>query len=412
MKWIYALALASAAWPVAAAEFALRDGDTVVFLGDSLTAARTYSKLIEQYTLLRFPERKIQFVNSGLGGDTAHNSLQRLDRDVFKHKATVLVVMFGTNDIGWGVHADAEHKQQYLDAIRQIIVRCQEKKVRVFICSEPVTAEDPDKSEAGFLKKMCDEGMAISREKGEQAIDVNGTLREIQRRVKAANEKKEKDQQIKLHVADGVHLSDLGQLAVAYAMLQGCGAPREVSHAAVDATALAAGECRGCQLSDIAKTEDGVAFTRLDEGLPFNNGLFYALNYAYVPLPQINAYTLAVTNLPAGRYSLTVDGRAVGTYAAAQLAKGVNIASATTSAWQPGGPWDAQATLVKSLTEARHELQVAALLGKLTLENHATARSLLPEIEPANQTLVALQRRAAAPQPYRFVLTRATGDGK
>src|SRR4051812_6463955 len=38
-------------------DFAIRDGDTVVFLGDSITAARTYGKIIENYTLLRFPER-------------------------------------------------------------------------------------------------------------------------------------------------------------------------------------------------------------------------------------------------------------------------------------------------------------------------------------------------------------------
>ena len=38
-----------------AGDFALRDGDTVVFLGDSITAARGYSKVIENYTLLRYP---------------------------------------------------------------------------------------------------------------------------------------------------------------------------------------------------------------------------------------------------------------------------------------------------------------------------------------------------------------------
>jgi len=30
------------------AEFALRDGDTVVILGDSITAARTYGKIMEK----------------------------------------------------------------------------------------------------------------------------------------------------------------------------------------------------------------------------------------------------------------------------------------------------------------------------------------------------------------------------
>src|SRR5262245_17122232 len=43
-------ALVLGAAPGRADEFALRDGDTVVFLGDSITAARAYGKIIENYT--------------------------------------------------------------------------------------------------------------------------------------------------------------------------------------------------------------------------------------------------------------------------------------------------------------------------------------------------------------------------
>jgi lysophospholipase L1-like esterase len=410
------LATAFALVPVAAnsaEDFALRDGDTVVFLGDSITAARTYSKLIENYTLLRFPGRKIRFVNSGIGGDTAQKGLARLDRDVFAHQATALVVMFGTNDIGWGLYADEEHKRQYLDAVAAIVDRCRERKVRVYLCSAPVTAEEPDKSELGFLKRMCDEGMTSARERGEQAIDVHGYMRDIQRRVArnngrlAKDETKGKERPTTLHVADGVHLNDLGHLAVAVAMLKGWHAPPEVSSATLDATEGKVLEAHGCKLSNIERLESGLAFTRLDEGLPLNGGLFFALNFAYVPVHQeLNQYLLAVKNLPAGKYALKVDGRSVGSYSADQLAGGINIASATGDAWQPGGPWDAQATLVKSLTDARHDLQTAALLARLYLPEHPTSAALLPDVDPADERIVALQRTAAAPQAYRYVLQR------
>jgi lysophospholipase L1-like esterase len=105
----------------AAADFALGDGDTVVFLGDSITAARTYGKIIEDYTLLRFPDRRVRFYNAGQGGDTAAGGCARLDCDVFARGATVLIVAYGINDIGWGAKADAAHRQQYLDAVRSIV---------------------------------------------------------------------------------------------------------------------------------------------------------------------------------------------------------------------------------------------------------------------------------------------------
>src|SRR3954462_7188111 len=88
---------------VRADEYAIRDGDTVVFLGDSITAARTYGKIIENYTLLRFPDRKVRFINAGWGGGPAAGGLARLERDAFERGATVLIVAYGINDIGWGV---------------------------------------------------------------------------------------------------------------------------------------------------------------------------------------------------------------------------------------------------------------------------------------------------------------------
>ena len=58
------------------AEFALRDGDRV-FLGDSITTAQRYDRIIENYTLLRFPKLCVQFFNAGKGGDTAAGGLAR-----------------------------------------------------------------------------------------------------------------------------------------------------------------------------------------------------------------------------------------------------------------------------------------------------------------------------------------------
>ena len=112
------------------AEFALRDGDRV-FLGDSITTAQRYDRIIENYTLLRFPKLCVQFFNAGKGGDTAagglarpraaSRGLARLERDVFARKATVAIMVFGTNDIGWGVKADEEHRQKYFADIRGIV---------------------------------------------------------------------------------------------------------------------------------------------------------------------------------------------------------------------------------------------------------------------------------------------------
>ncbi|MBA3315164.1 MAG: GDSL-type esterase/lipase family protein [Planctomycetota bacterium] len=198
-------------------DFAIRDGDTVGFLGDSITAARTYGKLVEDYTLLRYPERKVHFVNVGKGGETASGAVERVDRDVFGRGVTLLTVAYGINDIGWGGKADDEHRQAYLDGIATIVKRCREHGVRAYICSAAVTASDPFKSENDYLQRMCDDGMEVARQKGGHAIDVQRTMREIQKRMWEANgtaDAAKPAEKHALHAADGIHLNDLGLLAV------------------------------------------------------------------------------------------------------------------------------------------------------------------------------------------------------
>ena len=409
----FALLVASltASPSVRAEDFALRNGDTVVFLGDSLTAARTYGKFIENYTLLRFPNRKVRFINSGFGGDTAEAGLKRLERDVFAHKATVLTVAFGTNDIGWGVYADEEHKRKYLDAVRGIVTACRERGVRVYLCSAAVTAADPGKSEDSFLQKMCDEGMALSKSLGGEAIDVQRSMREIQKRVATWNEKvpaKDDSKKDSLHVADGVHLNDLGQLAMAFAILKGLGAPADVSTATIDFAESKLLAANGCEVTQITREGERLQFTRLDAGLPFNHGIFFALHYRFVPVPsELNRYLLSVKNLPVGKYDVSADDRAVGSFTAAQLSEGVNIASTTANAWQPGGPWNAQADALVHLTNARSELAVANLLGRLHLTTNPLIEELAATTQPTNERLEELQRLVARPRPYRFVVQPA-----
>ncbi len=408
-SWILLMAGAMPA-SRADADFALRDGDTVVFLGDSITAARTFGKIVENYTLLRFPDRKVRFLNAGRGGDTAARGLERLDRDVLDRGATVVIVAYGINDIAWGTKADAEHEQKYLDSIRGIIERCRARRARPFIASAAITAEDPDRAEGGPLQVMCDRGLALARDLGAGAIDVQRAMRAIQLKVRAeaARTGKEKDKP-SLHAGDGVHLNDLGQLAMAYALLKGLDAPAEVSSVTVEAgPEPKLVEARGCRVSNLGGGPDRLEFDRLDDGLPINFGTFGALQFRFVPIPDgLNGYRLAVRGLPPGRHDVLADGRGLGAFTAEELDRGVNIASSTADGWEPGGPWDAEAGILIRLTDARSELAEADRLLQLDQPNHPARAAFRDQSNQANDRLVDLQRTLVRPRPFRFVVRPA-----
>ncbi len=403
MKYLLlALSLVS----IARADFALRDGDTVAFLGDSITAARGYTKIVEHYSLMRFPDRKIRFVNAGEGGDTANGCLKRLDRDVFSKGATVVTVAFGINDIGWGTKADDEHKKLYLDGIRTIIERCREHKVRPIICSPAVTDGNPQTAETGYLQTMTDEGLALAKSMGAETIDLQRGMREIQRRVVESNEQTKPEDQVHLHMKDGVHLEELGHLAMAYAMIKGLGAPEEVSTAEIDA-ATSRSTSAGCVISKVEKTTDGLAFTRLDKGLPLNFGGFFPLNFRWVPIPDgINRYLLTVKNLPDGEWELRANGRPFGKVRTEELAKGINMASMTAKGGEPGGPWEMQSCVVRELVDARDKLWMGGVLQE-RYQNEVPTKLAATYVQQENG-LIDLQRHAAKPLPYRFEIKRVT----
>ena len=412
--WMLGLLLLPVSPVVTRADFAFRPGDTVVFLGDSITAARGYGKIIENYTLLRFPDRQVRFINSGRGGDTAAGGFQRLERDVFAHKASVLVVAYGINDIGWGTKADDEHRQQYLDSIRKIVAACKQRGVRVFICSAAITAEDPDKATGGYLETMCDDGMTLAKDQGESAIDLQRYMRAVQRRVIEANAltPNQKDH-ASLHAEDGIHLNDLGQLAMAVGILKGLGAPAEVSSVTVQTgpgnQTPALIQAAACKVLNLERSGNQVTFDRLDNGLPLNLGLFVALQYRFVHVPdEINRYMLIVQGLPPGtRHEVLVDGRSLGTHSAEQLQEGLNISSATGNGWQPGGPWDAQAWALVKLTDARNELAKGLAETHELQPDHPGMADLQSQAAETNAQLERLQRTLVRPRPFHFVIQPA-----
>ena len=70
-KWVAWGAVALGTWATVAAsqQFPLKDGDTVVFYGDSITDQRLYTTFTESYVITRFPTLNVAFTHSGWGGD-------------------------------------------------------------------------------------------------------------------------------------------------------------------------------------------------------------------------------------------------------------------------------------------------------------------------------------------------------
>jgi hypothetical protein len=101
---------------------------------------------------------------------------------------------------------------------------------------------------------------------------------------------------------------------------------------------------------------------------------------------------------------LRAGGRRVGTWSAEELAKGVNLASASAEPWEPGGPWHAQGQLLTTMTMLRDELEWAERDLQKFLAGQPNHAALTAQTAALHSALVQLQRALAAPVPTACTL--------
>jgi len=89
-------------------EFLIRNGERVVFIGDEITEARReedpnglgygYVAIIAALCVAAHPERRIEFINRGVGGDRVVDLKKRWDEDVIKLDPDWVSISIGLND--------------------------------------------------------------------------------------------------------------------------------------------------------------------------------------------------------------------------------------------------------------------------------------------------------------------------
>jgi lysophospholipase L1-like esterase len=130
-----------------------RDGDRVVFLGDSITVLHTWTRLVELAVRLRHPEWTLTFVNAGVGGNTAEDALARLDVDVLAHRPTVVFVNFGMNDASFPHGAPGADFQRNMTVL---LDRLEAAKVRRVVWLDPTPFDTSSGAPGPFNRRRVE----------------------------------------------------------------------------------------------------------------------------------------------------------------------------------------------------------------------------------------------------------------
>lgn len=318
------------------APFALKDGDTVVFYGDSITEQNYYTQWVELYTATRFPRMHVRFVTSGVGGDTVAGGWggpigERLARDVFPYKPNVVTIMLGMND-GHYRGPDDKVTAAYTAGYGKLLDTIHDQAPQARVTLIGPSAFDDVTRPVGFpggynlvMQHFSALDQDMARAHGATYIDFNAPVVDALRRAYAADPSVARSL-----IPDRVHPEPIIHWVMAAALLKGWNAPAQVSAVEIDAAKMRVVVASNATVDAPKASGRGLQWNAVENALPLpfdrDNETFARLMAISDIQRTLNDEPLTVTGLKPGQYALAIDGKAIGTFSDTDLAAGINLA--------------------------------------------------------------------------------------
>lgn len=397
--------------------FFLKDGDTVVFYGDSITDQRLYTIFTEAYVLTRFPKLNIRFVHSGWPGDTVDGGAGgpidvRIPRDVIAYHPTVVTIMLGMNDGRYRAFDPAIFKT-YSTGYEHIVKALKEGLPNVRITAiEPSPYDDITRApqfEGGYNGVLVRYGSFI-RDLAEHEhllrADLNTGVVSMLQKASVAD-----PVQAQKLIPDRVHPAAPTHYVMAEALLKSWNAPALVWNLEIDAATRKIRTASNTAAS-ILPADSNLVWTQLDSALPMPLERFPSkelLQFAFASsdvIDSLDRETLSVAGLPDGRYTLKIDEQTIVTHSADEWRAGVNLAELDT-------PMSKQASEVLQLIY-RHTILHWARWHLIQTsfdppyEKPRSMDSTMTALGTMDAEVAAMARGRAQPKLHRYELVPVT----
>ena len=225
----------------------LRDGDQVLMLGDSITALGINPMFVGGYLLMCKPAANLGLTCIARGGETATGCSLYAATDM-RIKPTVITTLFGWNDGGYSGPLTPERAKANRDGLTKIINDARKAGVRLIIIGSP-TCGDPDFAYSSNVQKAAeynkvlaglrDVGRDVAKKEGVQFAEIHDLMMGVLAKAKAKYGKRGYCFSRDAEYDGGCHVSESGQLVIAYALLKAMGCDGDIGRITVD---LAAGK--------------------------------------------------------------------------------------------------------------------------------------------------------------------------
>lgn len=142
----------------------MTDTKRIVFIGDSITEwgrfdddenlGENYVRMIHDYLKVTYPEKKLEIINKGIGGNRIIDLAARWDKDVIELNPDVVSISIGVNDV-WRQIDQPEIEQVYPEQFKQvyndILTELKMKTNAKIILMEPTVMKEDIRAEGNKM---------------------------------------------------------------------------------------------------------------------------------------------------------------------------------------------------------------------------------------------------------------------
>jgi len=369
----------------------LQDGDTFVFLGDSITHQRLYTQYVEDFFYQRFPDRRIHFHNAGVGGARAWDALARLSDDVLQYRPRYVSILLGMNDGSYRPF-DADVFATYQQDMSTLVDRIRAGGAVPLLMSPTMfdaraarSRPNPRRPRSEDMLSQYNSVLAYygrwlqdqALESGLAYVDMYGRLNDLTRLARS------EDPQFTM-IRDAIHPDPPGQIVMAYAMIDDLGLRKPLSGIRLEAGASGwkAGASGGA-VSKLTATDDGLQFDWQADALPWVLPPEAQPGVDLLKLGhRATKESLEIHGLSPGRYELLIDGTSVGQYTHVALSRHIELQGNSQT------PQYQQALQVALLNKQKNEGPVRTLRDSWRLFQSWARRTRDLKSQPGNTQLV------------------------
>ncbi len=354
IRYLTIVLLIAIALGSATAKPLLRNGDTIVFFGGRTTQCGIYTRYVMNYLAAQYPNLMISYRNAGLVGDDECNrtpgGLKRLQRDVLDQHPTWVVLAFGMDDPRYQAYDQAIF-DEYMRGLTGILAVLKQQHVHALLLTPWCVS--PNFKRNGIdgitynavLKRYADTVTALGARDKLPVADVYTPMLAMMDAASKAGTSPD------TLLPDPVEPSPAVHAVIALTIAQTLCGETSGSAVSIDARAKQVKHATLCAVTKLSASADTLSFTRADNALPgFLDGeALGPVSACFPAAAQINPYRLQVTGLNDGSWTLNVAGTKIGTYTAAELASGVNLAPT-------GGPWRDASARINAMSAENDQL--------------------------------------------------------